>query len=147
MARLEQTIEIDAPADAVWKVLGDFGNVAHWAPSVRRSRLNGDLTQGVGAERVLRHVWGFRLVETVTAWNEAHDFSYGAHLPFPMTTLDEKWSMNRTNEGSTAVTTRVEYGTRLGGFGKLLEGLLLNRIVRKNMSDGLAGLKRAAESR
>ena len=147
MARLEQTIEIEAPAQVVWKFLGNFGDVASWTPSLRRSRLNGQLGEGVGAQRVVQHVWGFRFVEIVTAWDEAGGFSYVAHdPPFPMSTLKENWSLNGTNNGTTAVTTKVEYGMRLGQLGKLVDWVLLNRLVRKTMRDGLAGLKRVAES-
>jgi uncharacterized membrane protein len=35
-------IDIDAPADAVWAVVGDFGGVAGWMPGLDGCRVEGD---------------------------------------------------------------------------------------------------------
>ncbi len=35
-------IDIDAPADEVWKVAGDFGGIAAWMPGIESCRVEGD---------------------------------------------------------------------------------------------------------
>ena len=48
-ARVEQ--ELPAAADAVWKLLRDFGGLARWSPSVTSCEVEGS---GVGAVRTIR---------------------------------------------------------------------------------------------
>jgi uncharacterized membrane protein len=35
-------IDIDAPADQVWKVAGDFGGIGAWMPGIESCRVEGD---------------------------------------------------------------------------------------------------------
>jgi mxaD protein len=48
------TIAIDAPADAVWAVVGDFGGIQRWSPGVESSRLVLHDRNETGAIRLLR---------------------------------------------------------------------------------------------
>ena len=48
--RVKESLDISAPAPAVWQVLGeDFANISDWAGSVFTSSLDGD--PGVGVTR------------------------------------------------------------------------------------------------
>ena len=49
--KVEESIIIAAPPDAVWKVLGSFGGIADWQPLVKSVATTGGDTPG--AERVL----------------------------------------------------------------------------------------------
>lgn len=42
MGKGQAAIDIDAPADKVWAVIGDFGGIADWMPGVESCRLEGD---------------------------------------------------------------------------------------------------------
>ncbi|HEX4984850.1 MAG TPA: SRPBCC family protein [Burkholderiales bacterium] len=48
------SIDIDAPADAVWAVAGDFGGIQRWAPGTESSRLVLHARNETGAIRLLR---------------------------------------------------------------------------------------------
>lgn len=48
------TITIDAPADAVWAIAGDFGGIQRWAPGTESSRLVLHERNETGAIRLLR---------------------------------------------------------------------------------------------
>ena len=48
------TITIDAPADEVWAMIGDFGGIQRWAPGVESSRLILHERNETGAIRLLR---------------------------------------------------------------------------------------------
>ncbi|MFG1402980.1 SRPBCC family protein [Xanthobacter sediminis] len=48
--KAEETMVIDAPPEAVWKLLGDFGAIASWHPDVKAASATG---REPGAERVL----------------------------------------------------------------------------------------------
>ncbi len=147
MRDLTEQIEIQAPPHAVWDVLEDFGGVSHWAPYMRRSSLIGNQQSGVGASRFMRHAWGFSFEETVTEWTDGHGFSFDVHrAPFPMKDVHETWVAGRDN-GLSTVTTRVNYGMRLGFLGSLVDWVLVRFVVRREMREGLRGLKRYVENR
>lgn len=40
--KTDETVVIDAPFDAVWEVVADFGSIAKWHPAVRAVRLGED---------------------------------------------------------------------------------------------------------
>jgi uncharacterized membrane protein len=42
MATGTASIDIDAPADQVWAVVGDFGGIASWMPGIESCRVDGD---------------------------------------------------------------------------------------------------------
>ncbi|MEE8437543.1 MAG: SRPBCC family protein, partial [Candidatus Neomarinimicrobiota bacterium] len=45
--KITTTIEINAPASAVWDVLGErFADVSEWAESILKSSINGPLERG-----------------------------------------------------------------------------------------------------
>jgi len=48
------SIDIDAPADEVWAMIGDFGGIQRWAPGTESSRLILHSRNETGAIRLLR---------------------------------------------------------------------------------------------
>lgn len=145
MRLLEERVEINAPADLVWAILADFGNVADWAPYMRRSNLIGEQQSGIGMRRGMRHAWGFRLEEVVTQWHKGKGFAFDVlKAPYPMRDVKEVWVMGAEN-GSTVVETQVRYGMHLGFAGRLLDQLMVRFIVAREMRVGLRGLKHYLE--
>lgn len=146
MNKLEERIEIDSTIDHVWSVLSDFGGVDRWAPYVRRSGIVSEKATGVGARRILRHAWGFSLEEVIVSWSDRPEYAFDVvRVPYPMTDVREAWSVDISNS-HVKVTTTVAYRMRLGVVGKLLDGLLIRRLVRREMREGLRGLMRFVES-
>jgi ligand-binding SRPBCC domain-containing protein len=145
MRLVKETIEIGASLDAVWAILGNFGDVASWAPYMRNSALIGEQKSGVGASRKLWHYWGFRLEEQVTAWDTRRGFAFDViKAPYPMKNVRETWVIERGN-GHTVVASTVDYTMGLGWLGLLLDTTLVQHIVRREMRAGLRGLKACAE--
>jgi ligand-binding SRPBCC domain-containing protein len=145
MRVLSEKVDIEAPIATVWEVLADFGGVADWAPYMKTCRLIGEQTSGVGMRRGMRHAWGFRFEERVTDWTDGQGFSFDVlRAPFPMTQVRESWVITGGN-GETRVVTQVNYEMQLGPAGKLLDWLMVQYIVRREMRTGLLGLKRYIE--
>ena len=141
MRLLEERVEIGAPAERVWEVLADFGDVAAWAPYMRESHLIGSQRSGIGMRRGMRHTWGFRFEERVTQWHEGKGFAFDVlKAPFPMKNVKEVWVLASEN-GQTVVETQVRYGTHLGLPGRFVDWLLVRFIVQREMRAGLRGLK------
>jgi len=145
MRELTERIEINAPPQAVWSVLSDFGGVADWAPRMLDSSLLGNQESGVGTCRAMHHAWGFRFEESVTEWNPGKGYSFDVfRAPFPMKEVRESWIAGHEN-GLSTVTTRVNYDMHLGIGGAFLDWLLVRFIVRREMRTGLRGLKNYLE--
>lgn len=145
MRRLEQRTETGASRQAVWTVLADFGGVAKWAPGMRRSGLQGDLTAGVGTRRVMRHRWGFKIEERITDWVEGESYAFVLlRAPFPMRDVHETWNLE-SREGQTKIITSVSYRMGLGVLGAVLDVLLVRFLVKREMRAGLRALVGYAE--
>ena len=145
MRVMTEQVAILAPHQAVWATLGDFGGVCHWAPYMRKSALVGAQQTGVGTSRTMRHAWGFNFEETVTEWADGEGFSFDVHrAPFPMKDVHENWGTVREN-GMSTVTTQVNYNMHLGILGRWLDWILVRFVVRREMREGLRGLKQYVE--
>ena len=145
MRVLTEQVKIRASLDIVWTVLADFGNVADWAPNMRRSKLVGSQQTGVGTRRIMHHHLGFNFEEAVTEWIDEQGYSFDVYrAPYPMVDVHENWSVNHEN-GVSTVLTRVNYGMRLGLPGRLLDRVLVQYIVRREMRAGLRGLNQYIE--
>lgn len=51
--KIEETIVINAAPDAVWAVIGRFGDIDSWHPAVKKSVASGDHEQADASERTL----------------------------------------------------------------------------------------------
>lgn len=146
MRELLQSIEISAPPRLVWEALRDFGDVAAWAPYMRISHLVGDQESGIGTRRAMQHEFGFRFEEEVTDWREEEGYDFDVlRAPWPLMDVRESWRMETTAPGTVRVTTRVEYGTRLGPIGALLDAAIVRFVVSREMRSGVRGLKAYVE--
>jgi ligand-binding SRPBCC domain-containing protein len=146
MRTLEDQIQINAPHSVVWGLLSDFSGVATWAPYLRNSSPVGDVESGVGAYRVMRHFWGFRLEESVVEWDDGSGFEFDVvRVPFPIKDVREAWRIEDA-EDHVVVATRVEYDTHLGPVGAAIDAAIVSLLVRREMREGLRGLKRHAET-
>lgn len=95
---------------------------------------------------MLRHVWGFHLEEVITAWDDGRGYSFAVvKPPFPIASVHETWTVDQRSR-ETRATTVVEYDVRLGALGRLVDVLLIRRLIRREMRRGLAGLKRHIEA-
>ena len=89
---------------------------------------------------------GFNFEEAVTDWTEGIGYSFDVYrAPYPMKEVHENWSLTH-QAGLSIVSTRVNYRMHLGTAGNLLDRLLVQYIVRREMRAGLRGLKDYVES-
>ena len=145
MRFLSEQVEILAPHHAVWAALEDFGGVSVWAPYMNRSKLVGSLRTGVGTRRIMHHDLGFNFEEMVTEWTDGEGYSFDVYrAPYPMKDVHETWSLKH-DDGLSTVTTEVNYNMRMGVLGRMLDQILVQFIVLREMRSGLRGLKQHVE--
>lgn len=69
--RVKETIEINAPANKVWAIVGNFGDMGAWHPAVAKTEITGGTNNEAGATRVLTLQDGGKINETLTARDPA----------------------------------------------------------------------------
>jgi hypothetical protein len=102
--RLCLIVEVNAPPDAMWRVISDLGSIRRYTPALTSSQLEGE--PGVGAVRTCTDRAGKRWTEeciefdgrarnfTVRFRAEAPDF------PFPVKTMLGGWAVQSSAAGS-----------------------------------------------
>ncbi|WP_423226811.1 SRPBCC family protein [Candidatus Amarolinea aalborgensis] len=74
MTQVSNTIMIHAPADAIWRLISDFGAAGQYLPGIVTCTVEG---KGAGARRILTGFDGSMIVEQLETVNHAaHRLSY-----------------------------------------------------------------------
>jgi carbon monoxide dehydrogenase subunit G len=136
MPKISTELAIDAPADAVWRVLGPgFARIGDWATAIPAST-------PVPAGRVC--ATGLRMVpevtETLVGYDDAtRSLTYEASgMPAFVTTARNTWTVIPLGEHRCRVTVNARFDTR-GLLGSLAGRLLLLQVGRtsRHLADDL----------
>ena len=141
-------VEIEAPAEKVWDVLADFGNVSVFNPNVTESHLTADHVNGVGATRHCDlAVGGASIEERIVDWNEGSSYTIeiydGSRNPFA--TALGTFVVEPLGDDRSAVTMTLDWKPKGGVFAGLL-GRALKGQNKKAITGVLAGLKHHVET-
>jgi hypothetical protein len=106
MAPASASIDIPAPPDRVWQLIGGFGSLPDWLPYIARS----ELSEG-GRVRRLANPGDDTIVERLVAFDQAaRSYSYSIlQAPFPVTDYVSTLCVRETNGGTGS---RVEWSGR-----------------------------------
>jgi len=144
--RIEKQIIIDAPAQAAWDVLADFGNVYRWAPGVTHSFATSPNNGGDGASRHC-DIKGFGSVEEeILQWKDGVSFTYDATPLGPIGHSISVWSVESLGPTRSRLNTSFEYPTRFGPLGALMNRLFMRRKIEAAFDTTLPAFKAYVES-
>ncbi|MCI0691631.1 SRPBCC family protein [candidate division KSB1 bacterium] len=118
-------VETNAPAEKMWRVVGDIGDIKNYMPSLKHSVILDGKIPGVGAVRACEDHAGKQWSEECTAFNPGHSFavrflSEAPNFPFPAKTMRGGWEVTPSNGGS-----RVMVWWELTPKSKLLAPVIL----------------------
>ena len=146
MTEIKKQIKISAPADKVWDVIADLGNVVTWSPTVVKSRLTTEKLRGVGAKRELILEKGQKVKEEIVEWNEGQSYKFKIPGGFgPIKELHETWSVKPLKK-SSIVKVHTKITMKYGAIGAFLNRLGVSRVMSKQSTLNLAGLKHHLET-
>ncbi|KZL15853.1 Polyketide cyclase / dehydrase and lipid transport [Pseudovibrio axinellae] len=128
--------EINGSAAEVWEVLADFSAVDTWVPFVESSHIEGTVERGVGIERRCDIGKAGNISETVIDWQEGESLSYRVSGFGPMKGLLNKWTVVETSPSTSLVTVELRYKVKFGLLGRLLNFLVLARVLKKRVGSG-----------
>lgn len=97
---------VDAPAEAMWRVLRPLGAIARYMPDLAHSEVSGE--PGPGAVRACEDRSGHRWRETCVDWQEGRGFTLrfeaeAADFPFPASEMIGGWELIPESKGSTVM--------------------------------------------
>ena len=140
--------EIEAPTQAVWDVLADFPNIAHWNGGVKKSYATSDETEGVGATRHCDLAPAGSLEETIREWAplERLVITIDSASKVPIKQGRATFSLSATGDSATNVQIAYEFEPKWGILGILIRPVL-DRQLRKGFRGFLTDLDAAAKLR
>jgi NADPH:quinone reductase len=103
---------IEAPVEAVWALLKNFGNVSRWHPDVPESRIeNGGTGQKPGDIRSIKLRNGTPIREKLLAISdELKSYTYSViEAPLPIRNHSSTVSLSATPNNRTAITWTAEF--------------------------------------
>jgi uncharacterized membrane protein len=143
--RLAVSVQISAPAEAVWEVVTDPTRYLHVMDGFTRWEVAGERARGLGARyRMLMRVGSAEiggLVEVVE-WREARELAWHS-----VSGIDQRgrWRIRERDDGRTRVELRLAYGVLGSGPLGWIAEQVAAPIVRGNLRRSLAQLKRQVE--
>lgn len=149
MNRVQASTHIDAPRHEVWVAVADFGQIANFNPSVSESHLTGEANRGEGATRHCSlTLAGASVEERVVDWQEGASYTVEIYESsrVPMIT-NAHGTIALAEDGSgTKATMVIEYDTKYGPIGKLMDRMAIRGQNTKAAGLVVAGLKHYVET-
>ena len=146
MGVIRKVVHIAAPPEAVWEVLCDGARLPVWNEELAAVKeIDGPLDHaGAGYTQVMRFGrWRAEGRLTVVSAEYARGREVMSVSPFT------KYVRGRDRldprGGGTDLTVEIEYALRGGVFGKLLDALLVHRMMSRTFARNGANLKRMIE--
>lgn len=143
--RLNHSIEVSAPPEAVWDYIADPENYLHFMSGVTRWEIAGERAQGLGARfRMLIRVGSAEvggLIEVVE-WDEGRDIAWNS-----VTGVDQRgrWRVRELPDGGTRVEFRFAYGVAGSGVSGIVAEMVAAPTLNAHLRKSLQQLKRQVE--
>ncbi|WP_036501295.1 SRPBCC domain-containing protein [Nocardia aobensis] len=140
---IDDTVEIDAPAEVVWKVLTDLGSYGEWNPFVAECRSTLEPGDPIEMQVRLGSPKPRKQVEYVRTHTPGTEFSYSMK-PVPLGILHSLRSHTVTplDNGRTRYRSHFE----LGGLLRPVVTLALGKALHSGFGGMTAAVKERAES-
>ena len=147
MTRIEVSTHINASKSTVWRVIADLDSFALYHPLLTRSYTIGDLTAGVGAERVCETSNDMEFVETVLEWVPEDYYvvtaEYTRGSAAPISDYRGKLYLEET-AGGTQVTMTTTYRPN-HAIAQVLDYIIMRRAYTRITRNIVEGLKQYVE--
>ncbi len=147
MTIIRHETRANCPPERVWALLSDLEAVQRYNPGVRAANIDGRQRTGIGARRVCELVPKGRVVERVTHWEDGRALGLEvAESDWPIHFM--RWITRiEPREGATHIAQKLEYQTKFGPLGWVLDKLVMRKKLTSTLDDVFARLVELAEGR
>lgn len=136
---------IDVPREQAWQNLRDLSLAHNYVPGLVKVELTTEQREGVGASRKVYQNETRYIEETVEEWNDGEGFLIRLHRGAkPAAPFKQAWFRYHLADESTTqtrFTASMIYELPWGGVGRVLNKLLMKRIIRGVLSDVAVAMK------
>ena len=145
MPRLDNSIDIKAPVDEVFSYVSDITTHPEWVKWTKDAEVTSVEGKGVGttSAEVMQVGPKKENVETLTTEYKEGQFLTRRHTRGMEMT--DRLSVLPFGDG-TKVAWSIDYNPPMGGMGKLMDKLFMERLFDQLMKDSLHNLKERLES-
>ncbi len=146
--RLKESVEINAPADKVWKIVGNYGDMS-WHPAIGKTEVTKGKADEVGATRTLTFKDGGGVKEVLTGYETdrmlmKYEITEGS---LPVRDYGANIRVESAGDGKSVVTWRAMFKRQdpasPGAPGQ--DDATAKEVVTGILKDGLANLKKVSE--
>lgn len=143
-------VRLKLSREQVWARMRDLSLAPLYVPGLTGLRFNTEQKEGVGASRRVFQARGPAMDETVEEWREGEGFTIRLHrgdgAPPMFREAVFVYRIEDAGDGETLFKPAMIYTLPGGWFGRLLDRLLLNRIITGIVRKVGVSLKRYYES-
>ena len=149
MPSVEKSIEISAPVEAVWKIAADSANLTKLYPDAIAIETDPPGLIRVGQKGHMITKIGGRKTDVFYECSELIENKKASFVQRPgglFTSFQITSTFEPTKKGNkTVATQKLDYELSLGYLGKVLNKIMVDRSIRKNINGFLANLKEISE--
>jgi len=150
MNQISATAQLAMPRAEAWAKLRDLKLGQYYVPRVTRIEITTPQREGVGASRRAFCKGRPPVDETVVLWEEGRGFTVKLHNgdkpPAPFKQAQFTYWLDDAPGGQTRISTTIAYEMPFGIVGRLLDALLLRRLMRTTVNTIARGLKQFYET-
>lgn len=141
MGKVKLTRTLHQPAKDIWSHIKDFKNIQKILPAISHADLASQHDCGMGAERICYMKGaGFALHERVIDWKEGESYTieiYKTSMPMMESSITTV-GVKPLTATSSEVFFEANYKVKYGWFGKMMDAVMMNFMMRFMIS-GLFG--------
>lgn len=146
--RLKESVEINAPADKVWRIVGNYGDMS-WHPAIGKTEVTSGKADEVGATRTLTFKDGGGVQEVLTGYEAErmlmkYEITEGT---LPVREYGANIRVEFADDGKSLVTWRAMFKRKdlatPGAAGQ--DDVAATEAVTGVLKSGLDNLKKVAE--
>ena len=145
MPRLDNSIDIKAPADQVFEFVSDVTTHPEWVKWTKEAEVTSLEARGVGTTTAGVMQVGAKKEHIETLTTEYKDGQFVTRRNTRGMEMMDRLSVLPFGDG-TKVAWSIDYTPPMGGLGKLMDMLFMERLFDQLMKDSLANLKERLES-
>ncbi|MGR3659589.1 MAG: SRPBCC family protein [Paracoccaceae bacterium] len=149
MASIRETLTSSATPATIWPLLANFGAIDVFNPALKQSfLLEGSPDRGLGALRQCDMVDGKNYIrERVTNWEEGKTYTVDIYEgTLPMKSMQATLAVE-SDDGGSLLSMQFDYTPKFGLLGRLMDVLVMRRMMRGQLRRVIGGLNEAAHKR
>lgn len=142
MIKAKSTKIIYVPANRIWEIISDFGNIQNSNPVVEKSSMLSESNKSIGATRRCEFYDKTSVVEKVIDWKEGSHYTVElSETDMPLKNATATMSVKEINHNSSEISLEMNYTVKYGVVGSFMGILMMRPMMKKLFHKVLTSLE------